>query len=198
MPMNSSTDPASQVRSEHHRTLWVGLAVVVSLLVVAAIVSAPSAYRQLVQTRVYTIASESMEPTIYAGDRVTVDAAYYSQHPVADGDIIAFRHNGITLLKRISAVPDETIEGKDDKLIRNGVVLVEPYLHPSDEPSGIEEASFPSRAIPDGQVFVTGDWRSRSLDSRDQSYGLVHTADIVGKVVYLYASSHPNQLGRKF
>jgi signal peptidase I len=139
-----------------------------------------------------------MQPTLYNGDLITVDTAYYSGHPVADGDIIVFRHDGVVLAKRVSAISGETIEGKDDKLIRNGAVLAEPYLKSPDEPSGPSEANFPLRTISQGQVFVTGDWRSRSLDSRDADYAPVHVMDVVGKVVYIYGSSHPGQTGRRF
>jgi hypothetical protein len=70
-----------------------------------------------------------MDPAIYSGDKVTVDTAFYSQHPIADGDIIVFHRNGSVMVKRVSAISGETIEGKNGKLIRNGASLAEPYLH---------------------------------------------------------------------
>lgn len=181
-----------------HRGLWIGLASVIGICVIVAIIAIPTAFKQLTQTRSFRLSNDSMQPTLYNGDLITVDTAYYSEHPVADGDIIVFRHDGVVLAKRASAISGETIEGKDDKLIRNGSILAESYRKSPDEPSGQSEANFPSRTIAHGQIFVTGDWRSRSLDSRDPDYARVHVSDVVGKVVYVYGSSHPGQTGKRF
>ncbi|HTV09490.1 MAG TPA: signal peptidase I [Candidatus Aquilonibacter sp.] len=181
-----------------HKGLWIGLASVIGICVIIAIITIPTAFKQLTQTRTFRLSNDSMQPTLYNGDLITVDTGYYSEHSVADGDLIVFRHDGVVLVKRISAISGETIEGKNDKLIRNGSVLAEPYVKSPDEPSDPSEASFPLRIVSQGQVFVTGDWRSKSLDSRYPDYAPVHLSDIVGKVVYIYSSSHSGQVGRKF
>jgi signal peptidase I len=182
----------------NHRALWIALASVLGLCVVVAIVAIPSAFKQLHTTRTFRLSSDSMQPTLYSGDLITADTAYYSRHTVSDGDIIVFRHGDVILAKRVSAIGGETIEGKNGKLIRNGAVLTEPYLKSPDEPSDPTEASFSPRTIPEGQIFVTGDWRSRSLDSRYPDYAPVHMSDVLGKIVYIYGSSHSGQIGRRF
>jgi len=189
-------DPSS--RRTRHLALWIGLASIFGICVIVAIITIPSAFKQLTQTHAFRLSSDSMQPTLYSGDLITVDKSYYSKHSVSDGDIIAFRHGDYILAKRVSAVGGETIEGKDGKLIRNGIVLEEPYLKSPDEPVDSSEATFSARRIPEGEIFVTGDWRSRSLDSRYPDFAPVHTSDVVGKVVYVYSSSHPGQQGRKF
>jgi signal peptidase I len=196
--MNSPMNLPPQTQQGPGRTIGIVLAIVVGACLVAALVFVPSSLRKFGEMRFFRNVGDSMDPAIYSGDKVTVDTAFYSQHPIADGDIIVFHRNGSVVVKRVSAISGETIEGKNGKLIRNGASLAEPYLHEPDDLSNTPEATFPARTIPAGQVFVTGDWRSRSLDSRDQDYGPVHTTDIVGKVVYVYASSHPGQQGRKF
>jgi signal peptidase I len=180
------------------RALWIAFAVVVGACAIAVIIAIPSAVKQLRHTRSFSMSNDSMQPTLYSGDLITADPSYYSDRPAADGDIIVFHHDDVNLAKRVSAVGGETIEGKDGKLIRNGIVLAEPYLKIPDEPSGPSEETFSPRKIPEGQIFVTGDWRSRSLDSRDPSYAPVRVSDVIGKVVYIYGSSHAGQIGRKF
>jgi signal peptidase I len=192
--MPSITEQASM----RNRGLLIGIAVAVGLCLVAAIVYLPSSFREAMHTRAFTVASESMEPTLYRDDGITVDRGYYANHPIADGDIIAFRHSDTILVKRVLAVGGETIQGQDGKLIRNGGALSEPYLKTPDEPSDLREATFGPLEIDNDELFVAGDWRSRSLDSREPDYAPVHKSDVVGKVIYVYSSSRPNQRGRRF
>ncbi len=153
-------------RQTKHLALLIGLVSILALCVIIAIIAIPSAFKQLTHTHTFRLSSDSMEPTLYSGDLITADTAYYAEHTISDGDIIVFRHGDVILAKRVSAIAGETIEGKDGKLIRNGVVLAEPYLKSPDDSSDSSEATFSSRTIHEGQIFVTGDWRSRSLDSR--------------------------------
>ena len=184
--------------SKRNRGLLIGLAAVLGGVLVVSIVYLPSAFRELTHTRTFRMVGASMEPTLYQGDLVSADTAYYTNHPIVDGDIIVFHHNDTVLAKRVLAVGSETIEGHNGQLIRNGAVLSEPYLKTPDEPPSQAEATFTARRIPQDEVFVTGDWRSRSLDSRELAYTPVHTSDVIGKIVYVYSSSHTNQQGRKF
>jgi signal peptidase I len=146
----------------------------------------------------YRISSSSMNPTLYAGDRIFVDQSYYTSHPLADGDLLAFRHGDTTLVKRISAVSGETIEGRDGVLLRNGVALTEPYVVFSKDNPIPEIETFPARQVPAGEIFVTGDSRDASLDSRASDYGPVYTSDVLGKVTKVYLSPHLSQIGRSF
>lgn len=189
--------PTTEQVSTRNRGLLIGISAIAGLSLIAALVYIPSAFRELTHTRTFRMVGESMVPTLYADDYITADTGYYADHPIADGDIIVFHHNDTVLAKRVLAVGGETIEGRDGKLIRNGTVLSEPYVKAPDEPSG-EEATFVPRIIPIGEVFVVGDWRSRSLDSRKEDYAPVRTSDIIGKIVYVYSSSHPGQQGRRF
>ena len=137
----------------------------------------------------YTIVSSSMEPTLYEGDKVLADESYYLNHPIADGDLVVFRHNDLVLIKRVSALAGETIEGKDGLLLRNGQALTEAYAHHSGDPSP-EMQTFTARTVPAGEVFVTGDNRDLSLDSRLAEFGIVHTSDVLGTITYIQSSKH--------
>ena len=143
------------------------------------------------------IVGESMTPTLFPDDRVFANQAFYAHHPMKDGDVVIFRHHGSVLVKRISALPGETIEGRDGTLFRNGQALQEPYLAPSTDSESSVLATFASRTVPKGQIFVTGDHRDLSSDSRSEDYGPVYVTDIIGKLIYVYGSSHGNA-GRSF
>lgn len=188
----------STPRQTKYLGLWIGLASILGICIIAAIIAIPSAFKQLSHTRTFRVSGNSMDPTLWEGDLITSDTAFYSEHPIADGDIVVFRHSDKLLIKRVSAISGETIECKDGKLVRNGVVLTEPYLKIPDKPRDPSDANFSPLTIPKGQIFVTGDWRSISTDSRDPDYGPVRVSDVIGKVVYIYGSSHPGQIGRKF
>ena len=195
--------PESPQTQSSTRFVLIGVGILIGACILVSIAFMPRAYRTFRQTRIFRMAGESMEPTLYEGDRVAVDTTYYPDHPIADGDIIVFHHGNVVLAKRVSAIAGETIAAKDGKLVRNGVPLAEPYLKSSDEPPvatgpAFDEENFASRLVPPDQVFVTGDWRSRSLDSRASEYAPVRTTDIIGKVIYIYFSSHPGQQGRHF
>jgi len=127
-----------------------------------------------------------MRPALSQGDKIFIDQGYYATHAMQDGDIVVFRHNDILLIKRISALPGELIEGKDGILLRNGKPLNEPYLAPLTDGPIPELDTFAKRQLPSDQVFVTGDNRHLSLDSRSEGYGPVYTKDIVGKLAFVY------------
>jgi signal peptidase I len=146
--------------------------------------------------RTFKISSGSMEPTLYAGDVIYVDQRYYKSHTVADGDLIVFHHEDYILIKRVSALPGETIEGHDNFLYRNGTAFAEPYAH-YDSANPIRQDTFAAVKVPAGQLFVTGDNRDQSLDSRTDDFGPVLTADVVGRAESVYQSTHAGQTGRK-
>jgi signal peptidase I len=137
----------------------------------------------------YTIESSSMEPTIFKGDKVIVDDSYYSRRSMADGDLVVFRHKDVVLIKRVSAVAGETIEGKDGILIRNGHPLDEPYARHSG-PIISELQNFAARTVPAGEIFVTGDNRDHSFDSRLAEFGAVHASDVTAAPTYIQSSQH--------
>jgi signal peptidase I len=177
--------------------LWVMLVGALCLGVVLLVAAVPLAIK-LGAFYPYRISSESMAPTLYAGDKIFANQGYYAHHQLADGDIVVFRHGDVILAKRVSALPGETIEGRGDKFIRNGVALVEPYAVYSKENPIPEIDTFAPRKVHEGEIFVTGDSRDASLDSRSAEFGTVQISDVLGRVSMVYMSSHRGQAGRKF
>lgn len=125
----------------------------------------------------------SMEPTLVPGERVLMDSAWYRLSSPKRGDIIAFRTSedkkASIHIKRVIALPGETVQIKDGQILINGEVYNE-----KDEFPAITNAGLASEPITvgKGQYFVLGDNRNNSEDSRHNGMGLVDSDRIVGKL----------------
>ena len=139
----------------------------------------------------FWIPSSSMVPTLGVYDRVLVQKAFFSWHDVREGDIVVFSQPpldhcggpGGDLVKRVIALPGQTIYSSGNSIYVNGRLLAEPYL-PHNDPLGppIPDASsqHPYR-VPPGEFYMLGDNRAISCDSR--YWGPIKGSSIIGKVV---------------
>jgi signal peptidase I len=137
----------------------------------------------------FYIPSASMQPTLGVGDRIVVQKAFFSPAHVDEGEIVVFTHPPLDrcpgplgdLVKRVIALPGQTIYSSGNSIYVNGRLLAEPYL-PKVDPLGppIASAQHPYR-VPPGDFYVLGDYRSDSCDSR--YWGPIRGSSIVGKVV---------------
>jgi signal peptidase I len=84
------------------------------------------------------------------------------------------------------AMPGETIRGDHRKVFRNGKQLDEPYLAPATEQDIPALITFASRTVSPGELFVMGDNRDLSFDSRAAEYPLVKFSDVVGQYRWTY------------
>ncbi len=159
-------------RSTRSAIEWV--AVIVGALVVALVVKT-----FLIQA--FYIPSESMVPTLKVGDRVLVNKLSYRTGDVERGDIVVFARPGgpaadgiEDLIKRVVALPGETVEGRDGDVYIDGQPLAEPYLQPE-----VDTSPFPLYTVPEDHVWVMGDNRDASDDSR--RFKAVPLDDVVGR-----------------
>ena len=169
-------DPAPAPTEEHHgvRNVVEWVAIIVGALAVALIVKT-----FLIQA--FFIPSLSMFPTLDEGDRVLVNKLSYKLHDVNRGDLVVFeRPKGQPeseikdLIKRVIALPGETIEAREGTVYIDGKQLEEDYLV-----EGVTTENLPRQKIPAGHVFVMGDNRSDSSDSR--VFGSIEEDTIVGR-----------------
>ena len=181
-------------RRRWRRTLIETVGVVLVAVVLAGLV------RTFVFQTFY-IPSSSMVPTLGVYDRILVQKAFFNWHDVREGDIVVFSHpplddcpgpqNG-DLVKRVIALPGQTIYSSGNNIYVNGHLLSEPYL-PRYDPLGpaIPNATkqHPYR-VPAGDFYVLGDNRAISCDSR--YWGPITGSSIVGKAILVWwQNSHP-------
>ncbi len=118
----------------------------------------------------HTIEGPSMEPNFCEGDLVLADKVSPVFSGYEYGDVIIFRHDlANDYIKRVIGKPGDIIKIEDGSVFRNGVKLIESYL-PDSRPTNIFTGSAMSEGadykVPEGKLFVLGDNRERSVDSR--------------------------------
>jgi signal peptidase I len=169
-------------------TLVIAGALAIALIVRAFLIAA------------FYIPSESMVPTLEKGDRVLVNKLSYKLHDIGRGDVVVFerpdsgpnpckpdyvwsKNSDIKdLIKRVIGLPGDKVEARDGKMFVNDQQLVEPYLK-------VTTASFGPVTVPAGCVFVMGDNRPFSQDSR--FFGAIPEKVIVGRAfVRVWPVSH--------
>jgi signal peptidase I len=138
----------------------------------------------------YAIPSDSMEPTLKTSDRIIVDKVAPSH--VERGDVVVFdgqAFGGATAyVKRVIGIGGDEVSCCTDqgRLRLNGRPLDEPYVEPGDAPSDLR---FDVR-VPPGRLWVMGDHRSDSGDSRahlgDPGGGMVPVGDVIGRAIWRY------------
>ena len=170
----------------------VGTALVIALVV------------KTVLAQAFYIPSGSMLPQLEVGDRIVVSKLAYKLHDPRRGDIVVFdaptpqpkeqdplpervlrglaQAIGVTapstdeFVKRVLALPGESVEAHGGKVFVNGLEVVEPYL-----PPGTQTTDFAAVTVPEGRLWVMGDNRSNSADSR--VFGPIRESTVVGRVV---------------
>ncbi len=132
----------------------------------------------------FYIPSESMETTLFERDRILVNKVSYRLHDVNRGDVVVFRRPDDQpgeirdLIKRVIALPGETVEGRGSTIYIDGQLLVEPYL------DGNSFGDFGPVTVPEGELFMMGDNRDQSLDSR--RFGTISEDRVVGRAFFLF------------
>lgn len=145
----------------------------------------------------YIAEGSSMAPTILAEDRLTVDPTYYKEHLIERGDIIVFAFpNGNLFIKRIIGLPGDTVKAIDNKLYVNDVIQEEPYIQDevdrANQSGKTYNLDFAETKVPENSVFVLGDNRPNSADSR--MIGPIGIDNIIGKVIKVQHSSNETEL----
>lgn len=182
--LSRSEQAAERRRSFLEWLLAIGLAILAALVIKTFLIQA------------FVIPSSSMEPTLVPSDRVLVSKLNYQVGEIRRGDVLVFQNpdwregDPKQLIKRVVGLPGDVIEGADGGVVINGVLLDEPYLDVGSDRSTTD--FFDQQVVPDGTVFVMGDNRRNSKDSR--IFGPVDQDDIVGQA--FFRIWRPNRIGR--
>ncbi len=181
-----------------------GIAIVLALVMRASFVQA------------YMIPSGSMEPTLLVGDHIFVNKIIYGLRipdsilglhipglpygkylvhfeSIQRGDVIVFvspQDRATDLIKRVIGLPGDKVEVRNGAVWLNGAPMKDPQAHfmvpPEDRMAGNPRDNFPPVTVPAGKLFMMGDNRDNSYDSR--YWGFADQADVEGRAMMIYWS----------
>ncbi|MFH1834081.1 MAG: signal peptidase I [bacterium] len=158
------------------------LGTVVEIVVIVAGAFAIAMLVQFFLVKPFTIHQVSMEPTLMDGDRILLNRVVYRFRDPRHGDVVVFHspvRDGEDLVKRVVGVAGDRVAIRDGSLYLNGLTQEEPYLLEQSFRGGLRETK-----IPAGHVFVMGDNRNNSGDSR--LFGPITVDSIIGGAFVIY------------
>ena len=177
---NEGEDVAAASRLVRDRRRFTARTLILILLIVLAVVVL------LMYFGLRIVDERSMENTISPRDMVVLSLRGYDVTTAEHGDLILIETNlfdaqGVPrdLIKRVIGLPGDTIEITGGIVYRNGEALKEPYTK-----DGVTNGEMELAQVPEGSLFVLGDNRQISIDSRDVRVGYVEDGQIAGKVVF--------------
>ncbi len=155
------------------RVLWESVETIVIALALALLI-------RVFLVESFMVQGQSMEPTLHTGERLLVNKLTYRFRDPRPGEIIVFRYPvnpSRRFIKRVIAVAGDSVEIRDGQVFINGVPLRENYIRR-------DGGDFPLLEIPEGHIFVLGDNRTDSQDSR--FFGAIPISNVTGKAMFRY------------
>lgn len=156
-------------------------------LITAGIVFAIMSLLNIFVFNVSTVIGQSMQPTLYEGEKLIINKITLDFANPGRGDIIVL-HDPSTgpdrkeyLVKRIIGIPGDIVEVQEQKLYVNGRLVVEPYVD-----TEIQDPDFSGLSVPEGTYFVMGDNRHAGASKDSRYFGTVKKEQIVGKVALIW------------
>jgi len=153
-------------------------------------------FRQLTAWRIYSVPSTSMQPTLRIGERFVANSRYYASHAPARGEVVTYVLPGddnTIYVKRIVALPGERIAFRANRAVVNGVVQSEPFADLSNDSAFY--ATMAEVTVPPGHIFVVGDNRANSSDSRVAKHGFVPIGNLTGRAIAIMLSGDIYRFG---
>lgn len=131
----------------------------------------------------YVVDGPSMQPTLQDGERLVVNKFIYHWRDPLRGEVVIFRYprdHSRDFIKRVIAVGGDTIEIKDGHVFVNDALVNEDYIAEK------TRTEYPKQTVPEGTLFVCGDNRRNSLDSRFPDVGFVPLELVKGKATLIF------------
>ena len=134
----------------------------------------------------YEVHGQSMSPTFEGEELLIVNLLVYDVSEPDYGDIIVFHtKENRDYIKRVIGKPGDRIAVEGGRVIRNGKILAEPYIKRETFAGTRIKQTMPETVVPEGHLFVLGDNRSNSRDSRD--IGAIRESEVVGRADVIVA-----------
>lgn len=182
----SATHSAEPIKYKPKKRKSAGKTFLLLVIMVAIIFGLSWALREFV-FQAYEIPSGSMEKTINTGDMVFAEKVSIKFNTPKAGDIVTFddpQNDGRILIKRVVATGGQTVDIRDNKLYIDNVEQHEDYVNGlSTTKLSRSSISYPYK-VPDDCVWVMGDNRTNSQDSR--YFGAIPTSSIIGRALFVY------------
>lgn len=176
LKMPTSAQLTAELKRERHKHRYGS--VLRSTIYILIVVAAVAVLVATLWLPVLQINGSSMSPTLK--EREIVFSVKHSE--MRPGDIVAFYYNNKILIKRVICGPGDWVDiDADGTVYVNGEELDEPYL--TEKALGDCNIELPYQ-VPDGRLFVMGDHRSTSVDSRNTVIGCVSQEQIVGRIAF--------------
>lgn len=131
----------------------------------------------------YVVDGPSMQPTLQDGERLVVNKFIYHWRDPMRSEVVIFRYprdHSRDFIKRVIAVGGDTIEIKDGHVFVNDALVNEDYIAEK------TRTEYPKQTVPEGTLFVCGDNRRNSLDSRFPDVGFVPLELVKGKAALIF------------
>ena len=131
----------------------------------------------------YVVDGPSMRPTLESEERLVVNKFIYRFRPPEKGEVLVFqypRDPSRDFIKRVIATPGDTIEIREGRVLVNDQLLTEDYILEK------TRSEYPKSTVPEGRIFVMGDNRNNSEDSRFADVGFVPYDLIKGKAMLVF------------
>jgi signal peptidase I len=152
--------------------------------------------------KAYKLPAQSMAPTLIVGDHIMVNKKYYTNKNPERGDIVIFPYPPTPkkdYIKRVIGLGGEIIEIRKNQVYINGQPLEESYIQASNKLKGtthrVPGSEFGPVTVPDGKLFVLGDNRDNSVDSR--MFGFVDIGTLKGRALYIYWAKDKKRIGNR-
>lgn len=130
----------------------------------------------------FKVDGSSMVPTLRDGERLIVNKFVYNFNDPGYGDIVVFKYSSNRdFIKRVVGTTGDVLHCKDNRLYRNNQPVEEPYLK-----DGYLMRDFGPVEVPEGHIFVMGDNRTESKDSRDDDVGFISLEQVRGKAFFVF------------
>jgi signal peptidase I len=147
--------------------------------------------------RTFSIPSSSMEPTIHLGEWLLADTRYYDTHAPARGDLAIYRlptDNETIYIKRIVGLPGDRIAFRGGHAVVNGAATDEPFADFGDPKAFLADTA--EVTVPPDQLFVAGDNRANSSDSRvTRQHGMVPFKNLVARATEVFMTEEWSRAG---